>query len=147
MPIFEQISRVSTPGRDPIPTYHIECPCNHLIDAVNVAKTPPPIAEISLRDEKLLTCARKKVGGNMIAPLPSRMSQNIPWSPEKGESKGKSVAGGGRTYLEKRFRIRPMGVVSKKLIGERKIAYAIRSCNFLEAFGEEKRQLRRFGGL
>jgi hypothetical protein len=27
-----------------------------------------------------------------------------------------------RTYLENRFRIRPLGVVSKKLIGLRKIA-------------------------
>ena len=32
-------------------------------------------------------------------------------------------------YLEKRLRIRPAGVVSKKLIGERKMAKAIRSCN------------------
>jgi hypothetical protein len=38
------------------------------------------------------------------------------------------------TYLEKRFRILPAGVVSKKLIGDRKIANAMRSCNFLEAW-------------
>jgi hypothetical protein len=35
-----------------------------------------------------------------------------------------------RTYLENRLRMRPAGVVSKKLIGERKIAKAIRSCSF-----------------
>jgi hypothetical protein len=35
-----------------------------------------------------------------------------------------------KTYLENRFRMRPAGVVSKKLIGERKIAKAIRSCSF-----------------
>jgi hypothetical protein len=51
--------------------------------------------------------------------------------------KDRSVAGGGgvviswaRTYLENRLRMRPAGVVSKKLIGERKIAKAIRSCSF-----------------
>lgn len=38
------------------------------------------------------------------------------------------------TYLENRLRIRPDGVVSKKLIGERKIEKAIRSCSFLEAY-------------
>lgn len=38
------------------------------------------------------------------------------------------------TYLEKRFKILPVGVVSKKDIGERKMALAILSCNFLEAF-------------
>jgi hypothetical protein len=38
------------------------------------------------------------------------------------------------TYLEKRFRILPAGVVSKKLIGDRNIANAILSCNFLEAW-------------
>lgn len=37
------------------------------------------------------------------------------------------------TNLEKRLSILPAGVVSKKLIGDRKIANAIRSCNFLEA--------------
>lgn len=29
--------------------------------------------------------------------------------------------------------MRPLGVVSKKLIGERKMAYAILSCNFRDA--------------
>ena len=38
-----------------------------------------------------------------------------------------------KAYLEKRFNIRPLGVVSKKLIGDRKIAKAILSCNFREA--------------
>ena len=37
-------------------------------------------------------------------------------------------------YLENRLRIRPLGVVSKKLIGLRKIAYAILSCSFREAY-------------
>jgi hypothetical protein len=37
------------------------------------------------------------------------------------------------TYLENLFKIRPAGVVSKKLIGDRKIAYAMRSCSFREA--------------
>lgn len=37
------------------------------------------------------------------------------------------------TYLENRFKIRPVGVVSKKLIGLRKIAYAMRSCSFRDA--------------
>ena len=32
-------------------------------------------------------------------------------------------------YLEKRFKILPAGVVSKKFIGERKMANAIRSCS------------------
>lgn len=40
------------------------------------------------------------------------------------------------TYLEKRFRIRPVGVVSKKLIGDLKMAKAIRSCNFREAYAQ-----------
>jgi hypothetical protein len=40
------------------------------------------------------------------------------------------------TYLENRFRMRPTGVVSKKDIGDRKMAYAIRSCNFREACKE-----------
>jgi hypothetical protein len=34
------------------------------------------------------------------------------------------------THLEKRFRMRPVGVVSKKLIGDLKMAYAMRSCSF-----------------
>lgn len=38
-----------------------------------------------------------------------------------------------RTYLENRLRIRPDGVVSKKLMGERKMENAIRSCIFREA--------------
>lgn len=38
------------------------------------------------------------------------------------------------TYLENRLRIRPDGVVSKKLIGERKMENAIRSCIFREAW-------------
>lgn len=37
------------------------------------------------------------------------------------------------TYLEKRFRIRPLGVVSKNDIGLRKMAYAILSCSFRDA--------------
>lgn len=40
----------------------------------------------------------------------------------------------GETNLENRLRIRPEGVVSKKLIGDRKIANAIRSCSFREAW-------------
>lgn len=38
-----------------------------------------------------------------------------------------------RTYLEKRFSMRPLGVVSKKTIGDRKMANAILSCNLREA--------------
>jgi hypothetical protein len=37
------------------------------------------------------------------------------------------------TCLEKRLRMRPAGVVSKKLIGERNMANAILSCNLREA--------------
>jgi hypothetical protein len=44
--------------------------------------------------------------------------------------------GGDTTYLENRFRMRPAGVVSKKLIGLLKIANAILSCNFLDACAE-----------
>lgn len=36
-------------------------------------------------------------------------------------------------YLENRLRIRPVGVVSKKLIGDLNIAKAIRSWSFREA--------------
>lgn len=43
----------------------------------------------------------------------------------------------GRTYLENRFKMRPLGVVSKKLIGLRKMAYAILSCSFREAYDHE----------
>lgn len=39
----------------------------------------------------------------------------------------------GQAYLENRFNIRPLGVVSKKLIGDRNIANAIRSCNLRDA--------------
>lgn len=39
------------------------------------------------------------------------------------------------TYLENRLRIRPAGVVSKKLIGDLKMANAIRSCSLREAYG------------
>jgi hypothetical protein len=41
-----------------------------------------------------------------------------------------------QTYLEKRFKIRPAGVVSKKDIGLRKIAKAMRSWSFRDAFGK-----------
>lgn len=62
------------------------------------------------------------------------------------------MRGAGGTNLENRLRIRPAGVlerlldrlateydqgtthVSKKLIGDLKIAYAILSCSFLDAF-------------
>lgn len=37
------------------------------------------------------------------------------------------------THLEKRLRIRPVGVVSKNDIGDRKMALAIFSCNFRDA--------------
>lgn len=37
-------------------------------------------------------------------------------------------------YLENRFRILPVGVVSKKLMGDLKIACAILSCSFREAY-------------
>lgn len=47
------------------------------------------------------------------------------------------------TYLENRLRMRPAGVVSKKLIGERKIANAIRSCNFLLACMYESVHVQR----
>lgn len=39
-----------------------------------------------------------------------------PWHVQRQESR--------ITYLEKRFRMRPLGVVSKKLIGDLKMAYA-----------------------
>lgn len=38
------------------------------------------------------------------------------------------------TYLENRFNMRPLGVVSKKVIGDRKMANAILSCNLREAY-------------
>lgn len=44
------------------------------------------------------------------------------------------------TYLENRLSMRPAGVVSKKLIGERKMANAIRSCSFRLASMEQKIQ-------
>lgn len=45
------------------------------------------------------------------------------------------VADGGRwTYLEKRLSMRPAGVVSKKFMGDRKMANAILSCNFRDAY-------------
>lgn len=37
------------------------------------------------------------------------------------------------TYLENRFRMRPLGVVSKNVMGERMMACAILSCNLREA--------------
>lgn len=36
-------------------------------------------------------------------------------------------------YLENLFRMRPLGVVSKKLMGDRKMAWAILSCNLRDA--------------
>lgn len=39
------------------------------------------------------------------------------------------------TYLENLFRMRPLGVVSKNDIGERKMACAILSCSLREACG------------
>lgn len=42
-----------------------------------------------------------------------------------------------RTYLENRLRMRPLGVVSKKVIGLLKMACAILSCNFREAYRRE----------
>jgi len=40
----------------------------------------------------------------------------------------------GTTNLENRLRIRPAGVVSKNLMGLLKIAKAIRSCSFRDAY-------------
>jgi len=44
------------------------------------------------------------------------------------------------TYLEKRLRIRPLGVVSKNDMGLRKIAYAILSCSFRDAYDDSRSQ-------
>ena len=38
------------------------------------------------------------------------------------------------TYLENLFRMRPLGVVSKNVIGDLKMANAIRSCNLRDAY-------------
>ena len=58
------------------------------------------------------------------------------WSGQPFEGAPKPIRGIElqETYLENRLRIRPLGVVSKKLIGLRKIAYAILSCSFREAY-------------
>lgn len=40
----------------------------------------------------------------------------------------------GQTYLENRLSMRPAGVVSKKVMGDRKMAKAMRSCSFLLAW-------------
>lgn len=40
---------------------------------------------------------------------------------------------GSSTHLENLFNMRPLGVVSKKFMGDRKIAWAILSCNLREA--------------
>jgi hypothetical protein len=45
----------------------------------------------------------------------------------------RAAVGGSLPYLENRLRIRPAGVVSKKLIGDLNMAKAIRSCNFRDA--------------
>lgn len=46
------------------------------------------------------------------------------------------------TYLENRFRIRPTGVVSWKLIGDLKIATSILSCNLREAYSRATTSVR-----
>ena len=46
-------------------------------------------------------------------------------------------AASDKTYLENLFKMRPAGVVSKKLIGDLKIANAIRSCSLREAWDGE----------
>lgn len=51
-----------------------------------------------------------------------------------GCNKGLAVSRGMTTHLEKRLRIRPAGVVSKNSMGLRKIANAILSCSFREAW-------------
>jgi hypothetical protein len=50
-----------------------------------------------------------------------------------GNGKGPRGAA-GKTNLENLLRILPAGVVSKKLIGDLKIANAIRSCSFRDAY-------------
>lgn len=47
----------------------------------------------------------------------------------------------GKTNLENRLRIRPAGVVSKKLMGLLKIAKAIRSCSFRDAYNKKHAKL------
>jgi hypothetical protein len=47
----------------------------------------------------------------------------------------------GTTNLENRLRIRPAGVVSKNLMGLLKIAKAIRSCSFRDAYNERYAEL------
>ena len=46
---------------------------------------------------------------------------------------GRRGGGGRGGYLENRLRMRPAGVVSKKLIGDLNMAKAILSCNFRDA--------------
>ena len=44
----------------------------------------------------------------------------------------------GYAYLVNLFKIRPAGVVSKKIIGDLKMARAIRSCSLRDACGHTK---------
>lgn len=51
------------------------------------------------------------------------------------------------TYLENLFNMRPVGVTSKKDMGDLNIAVAIRSCNFRDAYTDSGsvRYHRRYG--
>lgn len=53
-----------------------------------------------------------------------------------------AARGGEETNLEKRLRMRPAGVVSKKLIGDRKMAKAILSWSLRDAYGSRAYQPR-----
>jgi hypothetical protein len=55
---------------------------------------------------------------------------------------GSFRCGAGKANLENRLRMRPAGVVSKKLIGLRKIAIAILSCSFRDACVKRNHQLQ-----
>src|SRR4051812_7337685 len=69
----------------------------------------------------------KSILSRVTTATPIANSIGMRGSDRRGGQPGRSRA---RTYLENRLRMRPLGVVSKKLIGERKMAKAIRSCSF-----------------
>ncbi len=89
--------------------YHIESPCQNLIDSIDIAAT-------------------HKLARYVTAPSMA-LAMRIP-------STALDVVQRRRTTnLENLFRIRPAGVVSKKLIGALKTACAMRSCSLREACG------------
>jgi hypothetical protein len=77
------------------------------------------------------TGSSRSVGATWLKPPSHDSSLVLPQKEKNEKGNGGKVTD---THLENLFRMRPAGVTSKKDMGDLKIAVAILSCNFRDAY-------------